>query len=511
MVAVMYLLGFNGQWRIERDSALYLTVGRNLAEGRGYTYRDQQNHLIYPGLPLMLAGLDRLFHTSGPLPPLIAMLLLGWATLGLTYRLFSLYAGRRVAVLITLGVAATRIFYRYCFELLTDLPFLLGVMAFLAGYEAIFGRASRASARRSGGEIVDADDLSERAVSGGRWFDWALLLAGLCITILMRPMMWTLVGAAALTQLVRAFGGRRRGLHLVIFLAVMAAVGAFYFFDLRGGPGHEDYERAILNRLSDPAQLSEQVRANASKLFEATLIKALFGCPLGHVLNVAIGIAALGLGVSLFWHREIWGFLFVLTVGAQLIFEPVDRYFVAVIPLMVFAWWRLLAWISRLLPVQIGPVPVGGAIFLALFATGMGTNIGRISELIAEQRRTPFQERYHNSRYRLLGQIVTQTRRNTTDADWILVDPNKQRILTYETRRNFFETIEPPPKGVDLSTINVLRGPSWDEPREGMHAGERSGFGIDAWLAAHHLKLAEAPIRTFDVDGWALYRVKPAG
>src|SRR4051812_49038531 len=37
-VLALYFLGFNGQWRLEPDSALYLTIGRNLAEGRGYTY-----------------------------------------------------------------------------------------------------------------------------------------------------------------------------------------------------------------------------------------------------------------------------------------------------------------------------------------------------------------------------------------------------------------------------------------------------------------------------------------
>src|SRR5689334_3360797 len=47
-VLALYLLGFNGQWRLEPDSALYLTIGRNLAEGRGYTYHGVSHHLAYP-------------------------------------------------------------------------------------------------------------------------------------------------------------------------------------------------------------------------------------------------------------------------------------------------------------------------------------------------------------------------------------------------------------------------------------------------------------------------------
>src|ERR1700687_1617518 len=33
LLFAVYLLGFSGQWRLEPDSALYLTIGRNLATG----------------------------------------------------------------------------------------------------------------------------------------------------------------------------------------------------------------------------------------------------------------------------------------------------------------------------------------------------------------------------------------------------------------------------------------------------------------------------------------------
>src|SRR4051794_2931002 len=35
--------GFNGQWRPEPDSALYLTIGRSLATGHGYSYMGTHN------------------------------------------------------------------------------------------------------------------------------------------------------------------------------------------------------------------------------------------------------------------------------------------------------------------------------------------------------------------------------------------------------------------------------------------------------------------------------------
>src|SRR5688500_17838412 len=49
-LAALYLLGFNGQWRPEPDSALYLVIGRNIALGEGYTYHGVSHRLVFPGL-----------------------------------------------------------------------------------------------------------------------------------------------------------------------------------------------------------------------------------------------------------------------------------------------------------------------------------------------------------------------------------------------------------------------------------------------------------------------------
>ena len=157
----MYALGFNGQWRVERDSALYLTLARNLSQGLGYSYRGIPHHLAYPGLPLLFAGVFRLLHTQSVVPLLVLMMLLAWAGLGLSYRLFLLHSGRPTAVMVTLGLGMTRLFYRYSFELLSDMPFLVAVLAFLVGFESIF------FARRR-------DPRHEP-----RWFDWVFLIGGL--------------------------------------------------------------------------------------------------------------------------------------------------------------------------------------------------------------------------------------------------------------------------------------------------------------------------------------------
>src|SRR5687768_7006933 len=60
-VALLYLAGFNGQWRVSPDSALYASLGRNLAEGRGYTYQGEHHKWVEPALPYLIAGSFRVF------------------------------------------------------------------------------------------------------------------------------------------------------------------------------------------------------------------------------------------------------------------------------------------------------------------------------------------------------------------------------------------------------------------------------------------------------------------
>ncbi len=163
-----YLAAFNGQWRMEPDSGLYLSIGRNLAEGKGFTYLGQPNDLAYPGWPWLIAvtfkivGSDSLFAVN------LLMTAMALATIALTYRLFLLHSGRPTAVVVAIGVGMTKSFFVYGFELWSDMPFAMGVMAFLAGYQGVT-RADR---------------------SRVRWFDWALLSIGLAIAIVMRPTMW---------------------------------------------------------------------------------------------------------------------------------------------------------------------------------------------------------------------------------------------------------------------------------------------------------------------------------
>src|SRR5947199_57359 len=85
LLAVAYLISFNGQWRIEPDSALYLSLARNLAEGKGYTYLGAPHHLAYPGLPAVFAVLMKICGARAMWPEDLAMLVFATAALILTF------------------------------------------------------------------------------------------------------------------------------------------------------------------------------------------------------------------------------------------------------------------------------------------------------------------------------------------------------------------------------------------------------------------------------------------
>jgi hypothetical protein len=157
-VAVLYVGGFNGQWRVSPDSALYASLGRSLAEGQGYTYQGEHHKWVEPALPYVISFGFRLFGPDAFWPTMIVLLLTAFAALALFYRLMTLHAGRPTAVVLTTLLAVNESFYRYPFHLFTDTPFLVGVLLFLLGYEVVLqnrvGPAGGAGGGRAGGPRV---------------------------------------------------------------------------------------------------------------------------------------------------------------------------------------------------------------------------------------------------------------------------------------------------------------------------------------------------------------------
>lgn len=483
-VLALYVLSFNGQWRLDADSALYLTIGRNLAEGRGYTYHGQAHSLAYPGMPWVFAGLFKVFGTGSLLPADVLMLSCGLATLALVYRLFLLHAGRPTAVLVTVMLALSRTFFRYSFELMSDMPFLMGATAFLVGYEAVFYRRYDADVRGSSAGGPQPDPRAKP-----RWYDPVLLLAGLGIAMVTRPTMWALLAAVVAAVVLSLFTRPlRRGWVIVGVGFIAAALTAgvlFYTLDPRRGEHQADagdYERVFIESLtSDPGGLARtMLRRNLPEILHPGAAEAVFGVDWGHLaigawwipLGLVPSLLSIAAGLWLFRRRLLWGMWVAMTVVMMLATLVEVRYFLQVLPLLLYGWWLAFAWLDRRMTglkwLELLPM----AALLAL----VGVNAGRSVSLTVEQHSKPFLDGYRRGKYALVPELTTLLKSQTPEQAWVMV-PERQlgRILTYTSGRY---AVEPGPVtqlNPDTQVVYVLE-PLEDDARQWMRT-LRMGVG----------------------------------
>src|SRR4051794_40059410 len=136
MLVVVALLAFNGTWRVGRDSALYRGLGHSLATGHGYSFGNFAKQQIYPGLPILLAGLEKVFGQRD-LPPILLIHAFSLGCLIFTYKLVRLRYPQWVAVIVTFSVGINGWYLELTNEMLADIPFLFGMLVALYGWERL--------------------------------------------------------------------------------------------------------------------------------------------------------------------------------------------------------------------------------------------------------------------------------------------------------------------------------------------------------------------------------------
>src|ERR671912_412063 len=134
--AICYLLAFNGAWRVGRDSALYRGLAHSLATGKGYHFTDFSARQIYPGLPVLLAGLEKVFGQRD-WPPIVMMHLFSLGCLIVTYRLVRLRFPQWGAIAVAACTAMNSWFLELTNEIRDDVPFLFGMLLALYGWEPL--------------------------------------------------------------------------------------------------------------------------------------------------------------------------------------------------------------------------------------------------------------------------------------------------------------------------------------------------------------------------------------
>ncbi len=417
LVLLVNLAAFNGQWRVGRDSALYRSVAENLASGAGYSFRGEPEHHVYPGLPLLLAGVERVFGEQDAFRPLAAqVVMLGIA--GLTLVTVYLLIRRRypqwIAITVTAVLGLHYRFVQHSQELMTDVPFLLALCAALLGF-----------------------DYLRTANTRGRWLGALLLmLAGLGMAAVMRPTYWALAMAwiaACAWGLIRS-GDRAR---FAVALGCLVVVSlAWLRFDPRTAafdPLSAKYESKIAARITSPDVL---LNLPWWKMIDELLPEAVFGMEFIPVVNAALALLVVFGGLALFRREPLWGLLIASGVAVCMLNSGVPRYYLMVLPLLLLGWMLLVFRISRWLSnnaVTRGVVVTAGMALVFVPATGKSIGIVLEQQGWTEEGRRPFLTVYDDGYWQSVISMSDMIHREVRPHERVL--GHEPRVLSYLSGR----------------------------------------------------------------------------
>jgi hypothetical protein len=395
LAAVLLALSFNGQWRVGRDSAAYRGLGHQLATTGRYVFRDkqggtpvysEQQDTRYPGLPLVLAGVEKAFGRHAA-PAIVVIVLMAVATVALSYLLVRRGFPLWLAVCVGFGVGVNGRFLEHANEILSDVPFLLGVVASLLMFDRLL--VARDGRSRAVAIALLVVALIFAAAMRPTFWVFALALVGTCLIGLVRPIR---AGAPTADEPQR----RRLACGLTLGLLGLAAVAFLLVVDVRG-KGAAGYEGKLVGRFSDlQDRVIAQLPENVHDLLEETLPESFFGTQFGPGfipvgggraigLSTLFSLALIACGVMLVRYNLLWGLFVLVTIGTMAVLGSVPRYFIMILPLMLLGWGLHVAMLGDRFRRGGARAAQGVIVFLGLGVV-VAPNLIACANLIREQR-----------------------------------------------------------------------------------------------------------------------------
>jgi hypothetical protein len=132
VILVWFGLGVSSTWLPTPDSALYLMLGRSIAQGHGYALDGQPHAYVPPGYPLVLAALERC-GLGSMLCLNLAMGIIGLLSVWTSYLLVCELASRPVAFVVASLLGFNSLLHVMSALQLSDMPFTLLVLIGLYG------------------------------------------------------------------------------------------------------------------------------------------------------------------------------------------------------------------------------------------------------------------------------------------------------------------------------------------------------------------------------------------
>lgn len=403
MIAALFIAGFNGQWRIGPDSAVHVTVARSLADGNGYTHPTGLQDTINPGLAYLTAATFDLFGTKRFIAIDAVMLLCSVVVLTLTYWVVRLRFDRPTAVLVVCMLGFNETFYRYGYQVLTDMPFLLGLMLMLLGNELLNRRGA------------------------GRGVGVMLVVVSVGVMAAFRSVVLTVLAAGVLLAAYRVTRGPGWARYFVATSVVVCVLLMMRL--MTGGVSLMRDESRVVGLIGGQplgVTLHRVFLENGPTILTEHLPEAMFGVDFGAIASAPLGLLAVVLGLALFKVRPLWGLLVALFLAQWLVFVTTQRYVLVVMPLLALSWWRLGPWLEKRLKPGAASWVVTGLLVL-----WFAPNLVRVGAFIVEQRSRPFLQTYDDGHYAALNSVAKELSAVAGEKDVIIADDAPQ--LTYFT------------------------------------------------------------------------------
>ena len=405
-LAAVYLAAVNGSWAMRPDSALYLGLGRSLAEGRGMEFNGGQWWALPPVVPMLLAACR--WVDPGYFLPNLIMHLAALAAIAISVATIRELAAdlpdgmqKHLGTAAALAIGLSAGLFLHASLLLTDVPFLLlisiAIYAFVRG-----GRGRRRWYFLGAAALL---------VASWTRLPGVIFAAGLVLAVLL--------------DLSRE-GYRRRALAAVGAGAiVLAGFAAWYFLvRTRGDPGTIDQVAAVTGErfnVFSPAKWPALMQALAN--FPAALAGAITDQKLEgwHFNLLPTAVLLVGLWTLLRRRQMLVLVPVVLYVGFLIVLDPTsvnERYFLPVMPMLVYGL-LVGAQTLRLALESLARRPAWPGWALAIVvAACVGTSAPKIAREIYWMRHPQFYEAYEDgkwSSFQHVGAALRERGRPGTD------------------------------------------------------------------------------------------------
>lgn len=408
--AVLHAAGLNSYWRVQRDSALYLGLGRSLATGEGYVFNGQPHTYALPGLPLMIAGVMRVFGPDcvpdGMLPLNIMMSLMALGCIALTYALLrELGASDNVLLATVLLVAVSRQVYYYSAQIMTDVPFtLFALMALCAAARTL------RSEGRSFWLWCGATSLLTAMATLVRPFGPAILVG--------------LVAALWLDRVGRA-KWRRNLAATILLVAVLVIPLAVWTYSRARAAGPDSKSYLLWLRWGSVVDYVTGLPAEVPEFLEAVgqiVIGAGTSAVGGLVLLLIVLIGFVRLARSGSWLPVTFAAVYV---GGVFMGSPGRRLLVPLVPLMFYALTLgAQAVADHLTRKRVLEAPWNSRVLIACLVVVALANLLRTADLIVENRSPRFYETLEGGRWIPYFEVARWLEENTD---------SEAGVLTYES------------------------------------------------------------------------------